>query len=55
MSRATQVPSSTHHQIATDWLLRDGTTYYEDREAGTRRSRAALLMELGLPGSVYLY
>lgn len=50
-----QVPSSTHHQIATDWLLRDGTTYYEDREAGTRRSRAALLMELGLPGSVYLY
>ena len=50
-----QVPSSTHHQIATDWLLRDGTTYYEDRETGTRRSRAALLMELGLPGSVYLY
>lgn len=50
-----QVPSSAHHQIATDWLLRDGTTYYEDRETGTRRSRAALLMELGLPGSVYLY
>ena len=38
-----------------DWLLRDGKTYYEDRDLGTRRARAALLMELGLPGSVYLY
>ncbi len=50
-----QVRSATHHQLVNDWLLRDGTTYYEDRELGTRRARAALLMELGLPGSVYLY
>ena len=50
-----QVRSSVHHQLVTDWLLRDGTTYFEDRELGTRRARAALLMELGLPGSVYLY
>ncbi len=50
-----QVRSATHHQLVNDWLLRGGTTYYEDRELGTRRARAALLMELGLPGSVYLY
>ncbi len=50
-----QVRSSVHHQLVTDWLLRDGTTYFEDRALGTRRARAALLMELGLPGSVYLY
>lgn len=50
-----QVRSAVHHQLVNDWLLRDGKTYYEDRELGTRRARAALLMELGLPGSVYLY
>ena len=50
-----QVKSAVHHQLANDWLLRDGRTYPEDRELGTRRARAALLMELGLPGSVYLY
>ena len=50
-----QVRSATHHQLVNDWLLRDGATYYEDRELDTRRARAALLMELGLPGSVYLY
>ena len=50
-----QVRSRVHHQLVNDWLLRDGRTYVEDRELGTRRARAALLMELGLPGSVYLY
>ena len=50
-----QVKSAVHHQLANDWLLRDGRTYREDRELGERRARAALLMELGLPGSVYLY
>ena len=50
-----QVPAATHHQLVTDWLLRDGRTYREDRPLGTRRARAALLMELALPGSVYLY
>lgn len=50
-----QVRSTVHHQLANDWLLRDGRTYLEDRALGTRRARAALLMELGLPGSVYLY
>ena len=50
-----QVKSAVHHQLANDWLLRDGRTYREDRELGARRARAALLMELGLPGSVYLY
>lgn len=50
-----QVKSETHHQLVTDWLLRDGRTYREDRALGTRRARAALLMELALPGSVYLY
>ena len=50
-----QVKSAAHHQLANDWLLRDGKSYREDRALGTRRARAALLMELGLPGSVYLY
>ncbi|TPF77873.1 alpha-amylase [Bifidobacterium sp. UTCIF-3] len=50
-----QVPASSHHQLAKDWLLRDGTSYFEDRELGTKRARAAILMELGLPGSVYIY
>ena len=43
-----------YHQLAHDWLLRDGRTYTEDRELGTRRARAAALMELGLPGSAYI-
>ena len=50
-----QVPSSSHHQLAKDWLLRDGTSYTEDREKGSRRARAAILMELALPGSAYVY
>ena len=50
-----QVKASSHHQIAIDWLTRDGRSYVEDRELGTRRARAAALMELGLPGSAYVY
>lgn len=50
-----QVPARDKHQIAKDWLLRDGGTYYEDRELGTKRARAAALMEMGLPGSIYVY
>ena len=41
-----QVPASSHHQLAKDWLLRDGTTYEENREVGAKRARAAILMEL---------
>ena len=37
------------------WLLSRGTTPTLDREAGTRRARAAALFMLGLPGSAYLY
>ncbi|EFA22064.1 glycoside hydrolase family 13 protein [Bifidobacterium gallicum] len=50
-----QVETPQYHRLANDWLLRSGTSYVEDRELGARRSRAALLMELGLPGSVYVY
>ncbi|WEV72500.1 glycoside hydrolase family 13 protein [Bifidobacterium sp. ESL0790] len=50
-----QVPSRDKHQIAKDWILRNGESYYEDRPLGTRRARAAALMEMGLPGSVYIY
>lgn len=50
-----QVKGAPFHQLAHDWLLRDGGTYPEDREVGTRRARAAALMEIGLPGSVYVY
>lgn len=48
-------PPDHYHQIATDWILRNGTTYHLDRQLGMRRARAALLMEMGLPGSVYVY
>ena len=50
-----QVPALSHHQLAKDWLLRDGTTYEENRELGAKRARAAILMELALPGSTYIY
>lgn len=39
---------------ARAWLL-DGDRAALDRELGTRRARAAALMMLALPGSVYLY
>ena len=50
-----QVAARGFHQIAADWLLRDGTSYIENRALGTRRARAAIMLELGLPGSVYIY
>lgn len=50
-----QVHSGDEHQLAKDWLLRDGCTYFEDRELGTKRARAAILLEAGLPGSMYIY
>ena len=50
-----QGPTGEYHRLPLDWLLRDGTTYIEDRDLGARRARAAILMELGLPGSVYVY
>lgn len=50
-----QVHSRAHHQLAKDWLLRDGSSYEENRALGTRRARASVLLELGLPGSVYIY
>ncbi|MHA6800973.1 glycoside hydrolase family 13 protein [Bounagaea algeriensis] len=37
------------------WLLSDGTAPPADLELGTRRARAALLLELALPGSAYVY
>ena len=50
-----QIKGAPYHQLPHDWLLRNGTTYPEDRELGTRRARAAALMELGLPGAAYIY
>ncbi|MFT8593483.1 MAG: glycoside hydrolase family 13 protein [Bifidobacterium sp.] len=51
-----QIPSPGHmHQISLDWLLRDGKSYVENRELGTRRAKAAILLELALPGSAYIY
>lgn len=50
-----QVPAASHHQLAKDWLVRDGASYVENRELGTKRARAAILMELALPGSTYIY
>ncbi|WP_140493492.1 glycoside hydrolase family 13 protein [Bifidobacterium sp. UTBIF-78] len=50
-----QVPTNDYHQIAKDWSLRDGKTYRLDKEVGTRRARAAILLEMALPGSAYVY
>lgn len=50
-----QIKTRVHHQLSRDWLLRDGLSYFENRELGTRRARAAILLELGLPGSAYIY
>ncbi|MCI1649050.1 glycoside hydrolase family 13 protein [Bifidobacterium tibiigranuli] len=50
-----QVDATAYHQFVHDWILRDGKSYFEDRELGTRRARAAILMEAGLPGSLYVY
>ena len=38
-----------------EWLLSRGASPVLDREAGTRRARAAVLFVLALPGSAYLY
>ena len=50
-----QVKTPAHHQLAHDWLLRNGTSYVENRALGARRARAAALMEFALPGSIYIY
>ena len=50
-----QVKGAPYHQLPHDWLLRDGTTYREDRALGTKRARAAIMMEMALPGSAYVY
>ncbi|MDF7640704.1 glycoside hydrolase family 13 protein [Bifidobacterium sp. ESL0784] len=44
-----------YHAVANDWLLRNGTTYHENRELGTKRARAAVMLEMALPGSAYVY
>lgn len=52
-----QVPAEhgLYHAFAKDWVLHDGVPYREDRDKGARRSRAALMLEMGLPGSAYVY
>ena len=45
--------SSTRNAKA--WLLSNGTSPELDRDLGLRRARAATLLMLALPGSVYLY
>ncbi|WEV63577.1 glycoside hydrolase family 13 protein [Bifidobacterium sp. ESL0732] len=52
---ATRYGLPQYFALAKDWLLRDGKTYCENRVSGTLRARAAALMEMGLPGSVYIY
>jgi alpha-glucosidase len=49
---ATGSPLRKH---GSEWLLSGGATPVLDREAGTRRARAAALFVLALPGSAYLY
>nr|WP_049804729.1 glycoside hydrolase family 13 protein [Microlunatus phosphovorus] len=42
-------------KVARSWLLTDGTDPQCDVALGTRRARAAILVLLALPGSVYVY
>jgi alpha-glucosidase len=42
-------------QVAREWLLTDGATPRLDRALGERRARAAIMILLALPGSVYIY
>ncbi|AKV54985.1 alpha-1,4-glucosidase [Bifidobacterium actinocoloniiforme DSM 22766] len=50
-----ETDNGLYHAIANDWLLRDGRTYHEDRELGTKRAKAAIMLEMALPGSAYVY
>jgi alpha-glucosidase len=42
-------------QVAREWLLSDGTTPHLDWTLGERRARAAIMILLALPGSIYIY
>lgn len=42
-------------QVAREWLLADGATPRLDQALGERRARAAIMILLALPGSVYIY
>jgi alpha-glucosidase len=42
-------------EVALRWLLTDGADPRCDVDLGTRRARAAILLLLALPGSVYVY
>jgi alpha-glucosidase len=48
-------PTTGKIKPGTDWLLSGGVTPELDAELGARRARAATLLLLALPGSVYLY
>ena len=50
------VPSAeTPIEVARRWLLTDGSDPHCDDDLGRRRARAAILVLLALPGSVYVY
>ena len=42
-------------EVARRWLLTDGAAPVCDVDLGTRRARAAIMVLLALPGSVYVY
>jgi len=42
-------------EVARRWLLTDGADPHCDEDLGRRRARAAILVLLALPGSVYVY
>ena len=42
-------------QVARDWLLTDGREPLLDAALGERRARAAAMILLALPGSIYIY
>jgi alpha-glucosidase len=46
---------STAQQVARAWLLTNGVTPHLDRALGEWRARAAIMILLALPGSVYIY
>ena len=43
------------HQVARAWLMTNGTMPQLDPAVGGRRARAAIMILLALPGSIYIY
>lgn len=48
-------PGGVSQRLARRWILTDGAAPANDPEAGSRRARAVALLEMALPGTMYIY